>query len=185
MNRLRIVFGTRSSTSRGFSLIEAAISTVIVGGLLVAALNTVAQSARGLQRTGDRARGTMLAQQLMAEILLQDYEEPVDTPEFGRETSESGGERADYDDVDDYDSWSSSPPEYKDGTEIPDTEGWRRTVSVQRVTSGNLLTPSGTETGIKTIAVRVSYNAVPVAELVSVRTGAGSELFRIDMPQGQ
>ena len=185
MNRLRIAFGTRRRASRGFSLIEAAISTVIVGGLLVAALTTVAQSTRGRQRTGDRARGTMLAQQLMAEILLLNYEEPVDTPGFGRESDEGGGDRADYDDVDDYVDWSSSPPEYKDGTEIPDTEGWRRTVSVRRVTSGNLLTPSGTETGIKTITVRVSHNAVPVAELVSVRTGAGSGLFEIDSAPSQ
>ncbi len=185
MKRHRIVPGIRRRASSAFSLIEVAISIVIVGGMLVAALTTVAQSSRGLQRISEKARGTMLAQQLMSEILQQTYEEPVDTVAFGRELSEISTVRSAYDDVDDYDSWTASPPQYKDGTEISDTAGWRRTVSVQRVTSGNLLTQSGIETGIKTIAVRVSYNDVPVAELVSVRTDAGSVLFDIALPLSQ
>ena len=170
MTRHRIVLGTRRRASRGFSLIEAAISIVIVGGLLVAALTTVAQSSRGLQRTGEKARGTMLAQQLMAEILLQDYEEPVDTPGFGRESSESGGDRTAYDDVDDYNGWSSSPPEYKDGKQFADLNGWERSVAVVRVNPSSVNVAIGSDQGVKRITVAVTYNGLEVASLTAVRT---------------
>ena len=137
---------------------------------MVAALNTVGAAKLGSRKTISRTSGALLAQALMSEILIQNYAEPVDTPVFGRESSESAGDRAAYDDVDDYDGWSSSPPEYKDGTEIPYLEGWAREVAVAWVNASDLLSPSGSETNIKLITVTVTYNDVEVASLTAVRT---------------
>ena len=162
---------------RGLSLVEVAISIVIVGGVLTASLTTVAHSKMGLQKMGHGAMGMLLAQQLMAEILQQSYQEPVDTPVFGRETSESGGDRAERDDVDDYDGWSSSPPEYKDGTEIPNLDGWERQVTVRWVQPNDLTQTALSDTGIKRITVTVSHNGLPAAELSAIRTGAASLAF--------
>ena len=50
---------------RAFSLAEAVVSIFIVGVVLVAALNTVGASGWSLHKLGDRARGSLLAQQLM------------------------------------------------------------------------------------------------------------------------
>ena len=160
----------RNCSPRAFSMVEVIISVVIVGTMTVAALNTVGAAKLGNQKTTSRKSGALLAQALMSEILLQDYEEPVDTPDFGRESSESGGDRIDYDDVDDYDGWSSSPPEYKDGTVIPDLGGWTREVSVAWVNATDLLSTSGSETNVKRITVTVTYNGVQVASLTAVRT---------------
>ena len=157
-------------SKRAFSMVEVTISVVIVGIMTVAALNTVGAAKLGNQKTTSRKNGTLLAQQLMAEILTQGYAEPVDAPDFGRESSESGSVRTDYDDVDDYDTWSASPPQYKDGTPIPDLDGWTRQVSVAWVDATDLLSTSGSETNVKRITVTVTYNGLKVASLTAVRT---------------
>lgn len=158
--------------ARAMSMIEAVISIAIVGVMMVAALNTVGASKLGQQKTGDRGKGALLAQQLMSEILRQHYLEPVDTPGFGRESSESGGDRTDYDDVDDYDAWTSSPPENKDGSVIPDLNGWQRSVEVDWVSPNDLKTPIGVDQDIKRIIVTVSRAGVPVASLTAVHTAS-------------
>ncbi len=157
--------------SRGFTLIEAVISIVLVGVLLVAAINTLGATAVSKRNIEHQARGYTLAADLMAEILNQAYEEPVDTPGFGRESGESGGDRVDWDDVDDYDGWSATPPETKDGEPLDGYDQWTRSVEVAFVkpTSLNEL---GADTGVKRITVTASFNGVPAAELVAIRTQA-------------
>lgn len=160
------------SRPRGFSLVEATVSIVIVGIMLTAALNTVGASKMSLLGMSDRARGAMLAQDLMSEILQQAYEEPDDTVSFGRESGESGGSRAGYDDVDDYHNWSTKPPQNKDGTAIPDLDGWKRIVSVLQVDPADLPQSAFTDTGVKQITVTVKHHRATVATLIAVRTSA-------------
>lgn len=144
------------------------MSMLVVGLMLVAALNTVGASRVTQTRNAEQSLGPMLAEDLMTEILSQAYEEPVDTPGFGRE-SESGGDRADWDDVDDYDGWSASPPQTKDGTDIPDLDGWGRSVIVQWVTP-TMLNVVGANTDVKRIDVTVTHMDRVVSELSVVRT---------------
>lgn len=159
-------------TERAFTLAETVISTLLVGGLLVVALNTVGDATLGRQKIGDRGRAQLLAQDLMAEILGQAYKEPVDPPTFGREPSESGGARVDYDDVDDYHGWDSSPPEYKDGTAMTGLTGWRRTVTVEYVDPNDLTHTVAGDQGIKRITLTVSRNDLVLGSLTAVRTAA-------------
>ena len=166
----RCVAGQRAR--RAFSLAEVAISVLLVGGLLVAALTTLGGAAAGRRTMANRGLGELLAQDLMGEILRQPYEEPVDTPSFGRETGETGGTRAAYDDVDDYDGWFASPPQHKDGTVFVDLTGWRRDVQVHRVNANDLTQVVAAESGVKRIIVTVKHNEVVVASIVAVRTGA-------------
>ncbi len=156
-----------------FSLAETAISILLVGGLVVVALNTVGASVSGRQFTRNRGRGDLLAHHLMGEILRQAYEEPVDTPIWGRESGESGGSRSAYDDVDDYDGWADSPPEDKDGTDLADLTGWERSVAVEFVDPDSLTTVSATDTGVKRITVTVRRDGVDKAALTSIKTIAG------------
>ncbi len=153
---------------RGFTLIEAVMSMLIVGLMLVAALNTIGASKLAQSRNAEQAVGPMLAEDLMTEILSQHYQEPVDTPGFGRE-SEPGGNRADWDDVDDYDGWSASPPQAKDGTDLPDLEGWGRAVTVYWV-KPTKLNEVGANTGVKRIIITMTHQGRVVTELFSVRT---------------
>ncbi|MCH7595424.1 MAG: hypothetical protein IID35_02600 [Planctomycetes bacterium] len=153
-----------------FSLVETALSILLVGGLVVAALNTVGASVAGREFTRNRGRGDLLAHHLMSEILRQSYQEPVDTPTMGRESGESGGSRSSYDDVDDYDGWASSPPEEKNGSALADLTGWERSVVVEFVDPNVLTTVSATETGVKRITVTVRHHGVDKASLTSIKT---------------
>jgi hypothetical protein len=92
----------------------------------------------------------------MAEILQARYREPVDTPAFGIEAPESRTCRALWDDVDDYNGWTESPPQAKDGTSLGLPAGWRRDVAVDYVTPDDPTAKSGTDQGIKRIIVTVT-----------------------------
>ncbi len=157
---------------RGFSLVEVVIAVVIVAVMLTAALTTVAASSKTQYLVGSRNQGNLLAQDLMAEILSQSYEELDDLPLFGRESGEGASSRRNWDDVDDYHGWSSSPPQDKDGTAIPDLTGWTRRVSVEWVNPAMLTQVAGGSTGVKRITVSVMRGNVPMASLVAIRTEA-------------
>jgi len=163
----------RTSNSRwqgGFTLIEAVLSTVIVSVMFVAALNTVGAARVAQHKAALVGRGRTFASSLMQEILQQSYQEPGSTWVFGREAGESDTSRAAYDDVDDYHGWTESPPVAKDGTALPNSANWSRTVTVEWVDPQQPKQVRGTETGAKRITVVASFRNVPQATVVAVRT---------------
>ena len=162
--------------SRAFSLVEVTVSIAIVGVMLVASLHTVGMAKRTQRIMGDQGRGQLLAQQLMSEILTQLYADAVTGfGSFGLEEGEAAtGDRSLFDDVDDYDGWSASPPQHQDGTEISELRGWTRSVSVTWVNSLNLSQICGNDTGVKRITVTVRRGDQVVASLVALRTAAES-----------
>ena len=170
-------------TERGFTLIESVISIVIVGVMLVAALNTLGATARARQVQANRGGGLGLARDLMTEILAARYEEPVDPPVFGRETSESANARGNWDDVDDYDGWSRSPPKSKNGPPVPDAAGWQRQVTVTYADPATLA-PTGqvVDTGLKLITVTATAPNGEQTVLTGLRSryGAGERAPAVD-----
>jgi len=158
--------------SRAFTIVEAVISTIIVAVMLVAALTTVGASRVTQHKTSLVSRGQLLAETLMSEILRQSYKDPEGTPVFGCEANESGAARAAFDDVDDYHGWSQGPPTAKDGTALSNATGWKWTVTVEWVDPANPTQVRTVETNAKRITVAVTYNNVPQASLVALRTSA-------------
>ena len=166
--------GSMTTLCRGFTLVESAISVVLVSGLLVVALDLAGASVTGHVAAADRTRAMLLGQELMTEILSQAYKEPIDTPVFGTEGSEVTLTRSGFDDVDDYNTWAATPPQAKDGTPDATLVGWKRMVSVEWVDAHYLSLQVGAEQGVKRITVRVAKNNVVLASLTSFRTfGAG------------
>jgi hypothetical protein len=153
---------------------EAVVCTAIVGVLLVAAFNTAAFARTIEYRTATRERGLLLASELLAEISSQAYcDAQLGKSTFGLETGEAGnGSRALWDDFDDYNGWEESPPQAKDGTVIAGLTGWKRQVSVQRLSTSNLGNTSLSETGLKLCVVTVSRNGAQLARLASLRSEA-------------
>lgn len=168
----------RGCVRSALTLVEATISIVIVGVMLVAALNTVGASQTTRKKTADRQRGMPLAQDLMYEILEQCYEDPDLGPgSFGVGTDKVGdGSRALWEDVDDYDGWWACPPERKDGTKLSGFEGWARSVAVKWVGPEDLSQTAAADTGVKRITVSVTYNDTLVASLVAIRTNTWPDL---------
>ena len=159
----------RCGRREGFTLVEATISVLLVGTVLVAAMNTVGASKTGQYMRLEKTGGNLLAQNMMAEILSRFYEEPDGTAVFGWETGESGTQRDEWDDVDDYHGWSASPAKRRDGNAITDSK-WTRNVTVEWVNLDNLTQTSGSETGAKKITVTVKHGARVIATRTAVRT---------------
>jgi len=158
--------------ARAFTMAEAAVCLVIVGVMWVAALRTAAFARTTEFRAAQRERGLLLAQELLAEILLQPYADPQSgTTVYGLETGEAGtGTRALFDDLDDYINWQESPPQAKDGTVMTELTGWKRQVRVQRLKLLTVGQESTTESGLRCCTVTVSHNGAVLAELSSMRS---------------
>ena len=108
---------------RGLSLIEVVASSLIVGIMLVAALNTLGAVFRSQRSNAARMTGPGLAHELMGEILSLPYEDPEEPGErIGYDSGESTGDRADFDDVDDYADWNGKKPE-NDGNSSKEKRG--------------------------------------------------------------
>jgi type II secretory pathway pseudopilin PulG len=162
--------GNRRACRSALSLIEVVASTIIVGMMSVAALNSLGAATRSAESLGDRAVALGLAEELMSEIVQQPYSEPTQTPAFGRETGEAASPRSGFDDVDDYNGWNQSPPRYRDGTAIPDRTAWRHRVIVSRVVPSNPTQTSATESGAKRIQVIIEHKGEVMVERIAVRT---------------
>ncbi|MFP4354908.1 MAG: prepilin-type N-terminal cleavage/methylation domain-containing protein [Phycisphaerae bacterium] len=159
---------------RGFSLIEALISMILVGGLLVAALNAVGYAKAGQHRLATRRQGRLLAEDLRTEINLQPFQAPG-TPEgmlatIGPAGHEMGPDRSRFNDADDYDKWSSSPPQLQDGTAIPWAANFTRSVSVKWSYFFSPHTTTATPTGMKLFQIEVHYYDRLVASIQWVRS---------------
>jgi prepilin-type N-terminal cleavage/methylation domain-containing protein len=167
-------------SARGFSLVEVIVCIGIVGIMMVAALNTVAMAKQSQRIMGDRARGQLLAVDLMSEILTLPYEDPEDTDvSFGPGADESTtSDRSLFDDVDDYNGWSATPPQRKDGTTLTDLTGWQRSVSVSWINPNTLTQTKMLETGAKRVTVTVQRGPREVATLVAVCTSTAGTSFR-------
>ena len=155
---------------RGFTLVEAVISVLIVGTMLVAALSAVGAGRKAQSSAGQTSRGLALAESMMAEILQRPYQDPDAPGALGAEAGEATATRLDFDDVDDYAGWSASPPTNRDGSPIPWAQGYTRRVAVEWVQVADPQAVSAAETGLKRIKVVVEHKDRPVAELIAFRT---------------
>jgi Tfp pilus assembly protein PilV len=163
---------TTSSGCRGLTLVEAVMACLVVSILMVSAMRAAGMVARYQFVTSDRARARFLAGQLMTDVLSYSYQDPLVTPVFGIEIGEVATNKTTFNDVDDFNGWSESPPQDRDGNTMSELNGWRRSVSVAWVSSANLSTVSASETGIKRITVTVSKNNVTLSMRVAIKVNA-------------
>jgi hypothetical protein len=171
------------------------MSVVLVGIVLVGALNIVGTARVGQRQLDNRRRGHQLAQDLMSEILQHRYADPEGSIwlwyEYQNEMDKAGvltkymqgisatmgpdaydgftTNRSPFDDIDDYHGWSASPPQHRDGTVMSGLPGWRRAVVVEPL-KPDRMEVSDKDHGRKRVTVTVSLDDVPVAELVTLRS---------------
>jgi len=172
--------GTLANHSRatqprsGLSLVEVVMSTLLVGIVLVGAMNLLGATVRGRTKAADMVRAQHLAQQLMTEILSRAYAE--DGTENGADKIYLllivvGQEaRSEYDDVDDFHGWDETPLFTRSGSLIPNTSGWRRRVDVTWVDPADPEIVVDSDQGVKRITVTVQRSGQTVAQLACLRS---------------
>ena len=162
----------------GLTLVEVSISTLIVGLLMVASLQSVANIGRTWTITNQLVDGQGLAQELIREILAQGYSDPTDpnATTWGLETGETT--RATFDDLDDYSGWTESPVKNAAGTALAGYTGWTRSVLVQLLNKNDysVLSAGSVDQGLRAITVTVTSPANKTTIAKVYRSNQGGTL---------
>lgn len=151
------------------TLLECVAASLILAVIAVAAVRAAAGAAATQAASSRSVTATLLAQSLLSEIERTPYIDPSKPATLGRDAGESASNKTAFDDVDDYDGWSESPPQDANGNAIPNTTGWTRKVSVIWSDLGPVLEGRNGDTGLKLITVDVYFKSKLVRSLQSLR----------------
>lgn len=157
---------------RGLTLVEVILATVVVGVMMAGALATVSASQRASRTQADQAFAQVLAQDLLDEMMGLAYADASDSAVTNGPTAAETlpGNRSLLNDVNDYKSWSESPPRRRDGTAISGAGTLTRRVAVDFVTPDAWTTPSVTDQGAARITVSVTRGGGTIATAIGMRT---------------
>jgi prepilin-type N-terminal cleavage/methylation domain-containing protein len=167
---------------RGFTLVEAVLSTAVVGVMLVAATHAAGIVATSRTLAAERARGQQLALDLLNEIMDRPYRDPDSALAIlGTDVGDSlAPGRLKFDDIDDYQGYIDAPPTSQEGAAIPGLAHWSRSVRVVYLEPGlsRVLAVQGdaSDTGAKLIHVSVFFRGKPVTRVQAIRTRAFDEV---------
>ena len=166
--------GPATGSPRAFTLIEAVMSVLIVGVMLVAVLSTFGGIARARVIGVTEGAAYGLGWALLTEVVQARYEDPDAPGGWGVEAGEGSGTRQDFDDVDDYDGWVSTPPQEKDGTTLGNYPGWRRSVVIVTLEPISMTTTSAMDFGLKEVQVTVEDPQGKVTSFYALRASKGT-----------
>jgi Tfp pilus assembly protein PilV len=162
---------------RGFTLIEAALATIIVGVGCIAVMQLALACTEQNRFATQTTSATLLAGNLRELLSKLPFNDPTSGPAtFGAETGET---IATFDDIDDFNDRTFSPPIDVNRATIAGMTGYSQVVSVRTVPgnslSANQTTASSTYTGALRVTITINYTApgstlgVPVHEISWLR----------------
>ncbi len=165
----------RPPTRRGLGMAEVVVATLIVGVMVVAALNGLGMIVKTQRLNADRLTGPGLARDLMAEIMSMPYADPQ-TPgaALGLDAGESNASRTTYDDIDDYHGLSSADTKAKDGTSRSGFTGWSQAVTVTWAERIGGTAWGAYDTELKRITVTAVSPAGVTSQLIALRSKSGA-----------
>jgi len=156
-------------------MVEVLACALIVGLMIVAALNSVGIAFRTRKLNAERLIGPGMAQELMAEILAMPYSDPDETTNsIGLDSGESSATRATFDDVDDYHNYSSAGARSKDGTLQTGLTGWSHQATVNWANRTTLAGGASSDTGLKRVTVTVTSPAGRQTQITALRSRFGA-----------
>ena len=167
-----------TQSRRGITLAETVVSTLLIGFVLVSTLQIVGPMARSTTVHADRLIAANLANELAEEISIKLFIDPgaVDPDALGIDPDDTITDRTDFDDVDDYHNWSSSPPRLSKGNLYTTLPGWTRSVAVAHATLADPSVDSKTNTGLKRITITVSKGGTQLAQITTLHSQSADDL---------
>ena len=150
----------RHSRTSGFTLIEAALTTVIVGVAFVAMLTLFAAGTGVNNTSAAMTTGMHLAKNVREMAMTMEFTSPMSPSTWGRDSGEGATSPGTWDDLNDLDNASFSPPIDASGAPIAGMDNWRQTIDVRCVDVNGMetLLPDGTSEALRitTIVTRGS-----------------------------
>jgi MSHA pilin protein MshD len=171
------LFNPGNRYESGFSLAEVLVAVTVIVIALVPLIMVFSQGVKQGKTPQKITVGTMLAQDLLEEIMPKKFDENPQNPDtpatLGPETGETRNglpTTRNYDDVDDYRNYTESPPKEVDGTNMVEYTGYTRTVAVDYVSETALDTVSTSSTRFKRVRVTVTWdNGTQSTELEALK----------------
>ncbi len=176
------------SACRGITMIEATIATLLVGIVFASTLGVIGPVMRSTELAEKQIVAQRLVDELVSEIMAMPFDDPEEIDKLdmrggtldlntvdaldpiGTNDGERSIVREDFDDVDDYEGWSSIPPSTKSGNKYIGMANWERQVRVHHVEIEGVDTKSLQRTGAKWIRIRAIYNGILLAEEIIIRS---------------
>lgn len=151
---------------RGFTLMETALATVIVGVGTLGIFSLIAACINQTRASADLTAGMNLAANVRELSLSLAFREPSSGTEWGLNTGESATSPATWDDINDLDGLTISPPITSARTRLTDMSAWAQRVTVRSVDPDrlSLIVPNGSARAVQVTTV-VTRNGNPVSEL--------------------
>ena len=169
------------------TLAETVVSILLISFVLVSTLQIVGPVSRSSSLQADRLVAANLANEIAEEITTKPFidDNAASQDDIGIDADDTVFARLNFDDIDDYDGWSSSPPKMSYGVTNSSLIGWTRTVSAKHVLVNDPNTASATYTGLKKITIRVYKDGVLLADIRSLHSHAADNLgFVVVSPTG-
>lgn len=159
----------------GITLAETVVSTLIVGLVLVSTIQIVGPIIRSGSVMADKAIAANLANELSEEIGSKLFQEPAaaDVDSLGADFGET---RSTYDDIDDYQGMTNTPPQLSDSTKLTNLANWSRVVRIDHVSVNDPSAQSAVYTGLKRVTVTVNKNGVELASIISLHAHAADQI---------
>ena len=132
------------------------LAAVIISVLLVSALRLFGNIGRSRHLLAVQDASELLALQMIEEIKGQNYHDPVVPDEFGPGADELGN-RAAFDDIDDYHLWSAHPPQDRNGSPMNQYADYTRSVTVRYVAADNFEQTVAQDEGFKEVVITVAH----------------------------
>ncbi|MFT5422467.1 MAG: Tfp pilus assembly protein PilV [Phycisphaerales bacterium] len=162
----------------GITLVEVVLSSIVLSFVATGAVRLLVAVVDRREAAVRDSTGAQLAEQLLAEAMARQFETPTAGrgAEFGRSVGEAAGLGwGGFDDGDDFDGWSATPPVLANGTAIAGLDGWTRRASVVYVNPSDLGLAVVGPTDMKRITVVVEFLGRPIATRVGCRSWAGQQ----------
>lgn len=164
---------SNSLRARGFTLVEAVMSMLVVSLVIGAAMTVSASTVRARNADAERATAITLADALLDEIRGKAYREPGAAPErLGLDAGETLDSRTTLDDIDDYDGLTEDSAATEDGAKIPGLRYWTRSASVTWVKLTDPTSDAAAATGVKRVQVTVAHQGRVLASRSTLRSVA-------------
>lgn len=150
---------------KGFTLIELVMIIVLLGIIMPGVMLYFIQGVKGSAAAQRRTTAIFLAEGLMEEIKSKSWDEVTTIDSDCSNASSSplgpdGGEsRATYDDIDDFNGISNTPPKDSQDGDMNNYAGFTQQATVSYVAAADLNAPVGGPTCYKRISVSITDNS--------------------------
>jgi hypothetical protein len=161
MRLLKSTFPTR--VRRGFTLMEAALVTCIIGVGVTSMLQLLAAGSVSNASGAELTTGINLAKNIRELTLGLAFADPTTPTHWG---AESGETIATFDDLDDFNGTLFSPPIDARRQTLTDHTGWQQSITVRSVDQNRLtLDVTNGTTPASRVTVVITHNGVFICEL--------------------